>query len=186
MQGRGVGPAVPPRLPGASRRPAAHGRHHGLPLSRAGPGCVYCGSRDRCDPGSGSGSGRMFAEGSAPGSHRPRLASARRSPRLVPVVASGGHATPRHGDHHGACRAPIRPDGRRGRTGGRRRSGPRGPGGRPGHGGGGARPRRDARRAEDPVRLRSGARSRTKMFDVDGLSTRDIQQRLGRLTRRLT
>jgi uncharacterized protein YggU (UPF0235/DUF167 family) len=30
------------------------------------------------------------------------------------------------------------------------------------------------------VRLRSGVRSRTKTFDVDGLSTRDIQQRLGR------
>ena len=30
------------------------------------------------------------------------------------------------------------------------------------------------------VRLRSGVRSRTKTFDVDGLSTRDIQHRLGR------
>ncbi len=28
------------------------------------------------------------------------------------------------------------------------------------------------------VRLRSGARSRTKVFDVEGLSSRDLQQRL--------
>ena len=30
------------------------------------------------------------------------------------------------------------------------------------------------------VRMRSGARSRTKTFDVDGLSTQDLQQRLRR------
>ena len=30
------------------------------------------------------------------------------------------------------------------------------------------------------IRLRSGARSRTKTFDVDGLSTLEIRQRLGR------
>ena len=30
------------------------------------------------------------------------------------------------------------------------------------------------------VRLRSGARSRTKTFDVDGLSTDDLQQRIRR------
>ena len=35
-----------PRYHPACRRltaPAAHGRRHGLPRSRAGPGCVYCG-----------------------------------------------------------------------------------------------------------------------------------------------
>ncbi len=101
-------------LAGRSRRPTAHGRHHGLPLSRAGPGCAYCGAASR-GPGSGSGSGMMFAEGLAPGSHRPRLASARRSPLRVPVVASGRHATPRHGEHHGTCRPAIRSHGGRGR-----------------------------------------------------------------------
>jgi uncharacterized protein YggU (UPF0235/DUF167 family) len=30
------------------------------------------------------------------------------------------------------------------------------------------------------IRLRSGARSRTKTFDVDGLSSQDVQQRLRR------
>jgi hypothetical protein len=30
------------------------------------------------------------------------------------------------------------------------------------------------------VRLRSGARSRTKVFDVDGLSAQDLQQRIRR------
>jgi uncharacterized protein YggU (UPF0235/DUF167 family) len=30
------------------------------------------------------------------------------------------------------------------------------------------------------VRLKSGARSRTKTFDVDGLSTLDLQQRIRR------
>jgi len=89
------------------RRPTAHGRYHGLPLSRAGPGCVYCGTGNDRRPGSGSGSGRMFAEGLAPGSHRPRLASARRSPLLVPVVASAGHATPSPpGSRDGLCYPP--------------------------------------------------------------------------------
>ena len=35
----------------------------------------------------------MRAGGSAPGSHRPRLAPAPRSPPRVPVVACAGHAT---------------------------------------------------------------------------------------------
>ena len=56
------------------------GRRHGLPRSRAGPACAYCG-RGRSASGSGRGSGRMVAGGSAPGSHRPRLALAPRSPR---------------------------------------------------------------------------------------------------------
>jgi uncharacterized protein len=30
------------------------------------------------------------------------------------------------------------------------------------------------------IRLRSGARSRTKTFDVDGLSSQDVQQRIRR------
>ena len=70
-------PRVPPRLPGASRRPAARGRDHGLPLSRADPPAPPASPR----LGSDRGSGRMPAGRSAPGSHRPRLALAPRSLR---------------------------------------------------------------------------------------------------------
>ena len=121
MQGRGVGPAVPPRLPGAFgarpltaavTAPRCHGR--GPAASTAGAGHPA--------PGSGSGSGRMFAEGLAPGSHRPRLASADDLRYSFPSSPWRACYTS-HGDHH-VRSLPIRPDGVDGPG---RRRGPRGP-----------------------------------------------------------
>ncbi len=81
MRGRGVGPAVPPRLPDG-RRPLI-----GLTASRsrAGSACAYRGSRT-VRAGSGRGSGRMPVEAR----HRlppSRLARAPLLRRRVPVVA---------------------------------------------------------------------------------------------------
>ena len=62
-----------PRYHPACRGPRGprplHGCRHGLPRSRAGPACAYCGAGVRA--GSGRGSGRMSTGDAAAGSHRP-------------------------------------------------------------------------------------------------------------------
>lgn len=119
----------------------------------------------------------MRAGGSAPGSHRPRLAPAPRSPPRVPVVACAGHATrmagltvrvsprSRHpgvevGDRGVVVRVRAAPEG--------------------------GRATEEARRvlaaalglAPSAVTLRRGATSREKVFDVVGLTGAEALQRL--------
>ena len=129
-------------------------------------------------PGSGGGSGRMFAGASPPGSHRPRLARARDPAYSFPSSPSSSDATRRDGPGHRARRPEGRPDlGRARRPGGR---GPRAgrPRGRPGDRGGSASARREPRRARMAVELHRGARSRTKVFEVAGLGQEQAEMRL--------
>ena len=142
------GPAVPPSLPGPRDRRPLTAADHGLPRSRAGPGCAYWVRAVEPVAGSGSGSGRMVAGCSAPGSHRPRLALAPRIPAIVfpssPVTRACYTSWPpaitvRVGPSiETDAPSSVASDG------GVRRAGPGSPGGRQGDRRGGSRDRRVA------------------------------------------
>jgi len=100
------------RLPGP-HDPAAHGRDHGLPLSRATrPRLLLVRGSHRF----GRRLGMIFA-GLPPGSHPLRLAAGA-SPLLVPVNACERSCYTPGWARHGACGASVGADGRRDRTAG--------------------------------------------------------------------
>ena len=169
VPGRGVGPRGTTQLAGASRPPAAHGRRHGLPRSRAGPGCAYWSSVSpwtvRAAARGGWSRGARRRAPTAPGSLWLRGSRDR-----VPVVACTGHATP-HGQPDGARGPSIETDGRRTRI--RRRGARAGPGS---PGGGKATAEAGEAIAEwlgirkGRVTLRTGGRSRIKIYLLNGVA----------------
>ena len=116
--------------------------------------------------------------GSAPGSHHPRLALALPSPTVFPSSPVSGHATP------AMASIGVRVVPRSGRTG--VEVGPDGPVVRVRSVPEGGKANQEAIRVlaaalgvpRTDVRLRSGARSRSKVFDVEGLSLRELERRL--------